>query len=247
MGNDYSVLLAVGIGSLISFTLAFLIGLLTLRLKGVYFILFTFGVSALIRESLKWWEAHQTGTVGRFIFGGPTNETIYYYLLAIAALTLLTAYLIRHSRFGLALKCIGENEEAAAHIGINVTLFKILGFAISAVFMGATGAIMANRNNYIDPNIAFDPLVSFLPVVMAIFGGTSRLLGPILGAVVFTVLRNYLITEYPYYYLLTMGTTLMIVTLYLPDGLLGLVDRAIRRLNQMPRVRKLLARLPELS
>lgn len=105
---------------------------------------------------------------------------------------------------------------------------------------------MANRLTYIDPTIAFNPLISFLPVVMAIFGGTSRLLGPIVGAAAFTILREYLITEYPYYYMLAMGTTLIVVILYLPDGLFGLVDRVVHRLNRMPQVRRVLARLPEL-
>ncbi|MCL4876458.1 MAG: branched-chain amino acid ABC transporter permease [Anaerolineae bacterium] len=243
--RDYALPVTVAAGGLASFGLALVIGLLTLRLKGIYFILFTFGVSALVRHSLTWWETHKSRTVGRYVFG-PDPQTIYYYLLGIAALTLLTAYIIRHSRFGLALKSIGENEEAAAHIGINVTLVKVLGFAISAIFMGATGAIMANRLTYIDPTIAFNPLISFLPVVMAIFGGTSRLLGPIVGAAAFTILREYLITEYPYYYMLAMGTTLIVVILYLPDGLFGLVDRVIHRLNRMPQVRRVLARLPEL-
>jgi branched-chain amino acid transport system permease protein len=242
VGKDLPLIVIAGIGGLVSFLLAFLIGLLTLRLKGVYFILFTFGVSALIRHSLAWWEAHVSHTVGRYVFGGPNNQTIYYYILAIAVATLLTAYIVSQSKLGLALKSIGENEDAAAHIGINVTLVKIFTFAISAIFMGATGAIMANRWTYIDPTIAFNPLLSFLPVLMAILGGASRLYGPILGAVVFTILREYLITQYPYYYMLLMGAVLIIVIMYLPDGLVGLVDKAIYRLNRITGVQKVLAR-----
>jgi len=219
-----------GIGGLVSFLLAFFIGLLTLRLKGIYFILFTFGVSALVRHSLLWWETHVTGTVGRWVLGS-NFTTVYYYVLAVFALTLLAAYFIRQSRFGLALKSIGENEEAAAHIGINITMLKVITFAISAIFIGATGAIMATRWTYIDPTIAFNPLISFLPVLMAIFGGTTRLYGPILGAAIFTLLQEFLITEYPYYYMLLFGATLIVVVLFLPDGLVGLVDKGMRRFN----------------
>jgi branched-chain amino acid transport system permease protein len=192
---------------------------------------------------LTWWEAHVTRTVGRYVFGGPDNETIYYYILAIALATFLTAYVVTHSRFGLALRSVGENEEAAAHIGINVTMMKVFGFAISAVFMGATGAVMANRWTYIDPTTAFNPLFSFLPVVMAIFGGTSRLWGPILGAAVFTLFREYLTTEYPYFYMLGMGVVLIIVILYLPNGLIGLVEKASHRLNRVAPLRKVLTKL----
>lgn len=214
----------VVISGLLSFALAFLIGLLTLRLKGVYFILFTFGVTALIRNVIQWWEAHVTLTVGRHV-AGLNAEVVYVYILIIFAITLLVNFLLPHSSFGMALRGIGENDEAAEHIGINVIRLKILTFACSAIFMGATGAVMATRWRYIDPGIAFDPLLSFLPVLMAIFGGTSRLEGPILGAVIFTLLREYLITEYPLVYMLIMGLTLIAVILYLPGGL---VVQAIR-------------------
>ena len=221
------------IGGLVSFVLAFLIGLLTLRLRGIYFILFTFGVSALLRHSILWWETHVTLTVGRWVLS-PGTGTVYYYVLIIFGLTLLTTYFIRQSKFGLALQSIGENEAAAAHIGINVTLLKTVTFAISALFMGATGAIMATRWTYIDPLIAFNPLISFLPVLMAIFGGTSRLIGPILGATIFTVLQETLVTEYPYYYMLLFGITLIVVILFLPNGIVGLVEKGRQRMSWLP-------------
>lgn len=231
LGQTLPLAAIAGLGGLVGFVLAFFIGLLTLRLKGIYFILFTFGVSALLRHSILWWETHVTGTVGRFVLS-PGHSTVYYFILLIFTLTLLTTYFINQSKFGLALKSIGENEEAAAHIGIDVTLVKIVTFAISAVFIGAAGAVMATRWTYIDPVIAFNPLISFLPVLMAIFGGTSRLYGPILGAAIFTILQEFLITQYPYYFMLLMGMTLVLVILFLPDGLVGLVDKGRRYLNQ---------------
>jgi branched-chain amino acid transport system permease protein len=212
------------LSGLISFTLAYLIGLLTLRLKGVYFILFTFGVTALIRNVIQWWETHFTHTVGRHV-SGLDNGIVYTYILVIFSITLLVNFFLRYSSVGMALQGIGENDEAAEHIGVNVTRIKILTFACSALFMGATGAVMATRWRYIDPGIAFDPLLSFLPVLMAIFGGTSRLEGPILGAAIFTLLREFLLTKYPYAYMLIMGLTLIIVILFLPGGLMALAMR----------------------
>jgi branched-chain amino acid transport system permease protein len=242
ISKDYSMLVAASVGGIISFVLALLIGLLTLRLKGVYFILFTFGVSALIRHSLGWWETHVTHTVGRVV-SRPQYQDVYYYVLGITVATLVVCYIVSQTKFGLALKAVGENEEAASHLGINVTLYKTLGFAISAVFMGAIGAIYANRLGYIDPTIAFNPTFAFLPVVMAIFGGTSRLHGPIIGAVVFTYLREELITTYPEYFMLTIGLTLIIVIMYLPNGLLGLFDKIMMRLVRIPFARKMIFRL----
>ena len=216
--------LIVLIGALVAFFLALGIGALTLRLRGVYFILFTFGVTALIRNVVQWYEARFTFTVGRHVLG-ESNETVYGLVLGIFALTLLVTFLLRHSSAGAALRGIGENEDAARHSGVPVTRVKILAFAGSALFMGATGAVMATRWRYIDPTIAFNPQISFLPVLMAIFGGTYRLGGPLLGAAIFVLLQEYLITEYPFVYMLLFGLTLVVVVLYLPGGLLALAER----------------------
>jgi branched-chain amino acid transport system permease protein len=136
----------------------------------------------------------------------------------------ITSYLIRRSKFGLALQSIGEDEEAAAHTGVNVTGLKIVTFAVSAFFIGAAGAIMATRWTYIDPRIAFNPLISFMPVLMAIFGGMGQLYGPIIGATIFTYLEEFLITRFPYYYMLIFGIIMVVAILYLPNGLVGLIQ-----------------------
>jgi len=208
LGKALPLPLVISIGGLASFCLALLVGALTLRLRGIYFVMFTFGLVELILHFVLWWEVNITGTTGRVV---PTvdNTTVYYGMLIIFAILMLTAYFIRHSKFGLALQSIGEYEEAAAHTGINVTALKIITFAISAFFMGAAGAIMATRWTYIDPRIAFNPLLSFMPVLMAIFGGMGQLYGPVIGAAIFTYLD---------------------AILYLPDGLVGLVQRWRRRI-----------------
>lgn len=213
-----------------AFVLALAIGLLTLRLRGVYFILFTFGVTALIRSFVQWWETRVTGTVGRTIEGA-SNDVVYLLLMILFSLTLVASYLLRNSSAGMALRGIGENQDAAEHLGVHVTRLKVLTFAVSAVFMGAVGAVMATRFRYINPGIAFNPLISFLPVVMAIFGGIGRLYGPILGALVLIVLQEFLITEYPYVYLLIFGLTLIAVVLWLPGGLVEQAEKTIFRLK----------------
>jgi branched-chain amino acid transport system permease protein len=228
LGRSLPLPVIVILSGLLCFVLAFLIGVLTLRLKGVYFILFTFGVTALIRNVVQWWETHITHTVGRHV-SGLDNEIVYIYILAIFSITLLGNFFLRYSSYGMALQGIGENDEAAEHIGIDVTRIKILAFACSAILMGATGAVMATRWRYIDPAIAFDPLLSFLPVLMAIFGGTSRLEGPVLGAAIFTILREFFLTKYPYLYMLLMGLILIIVILYFPEGLVVLAEKFLSR------------------
>jgi branched-chain amino acid transport system permease protein len=220
--------LVIVIGGAASFCLALLVGALTLRLRGTYFIMFTFGLVELILHFVLWWEVTITGTTGRMV---PTvgNTTVYYLMLILFVFLLLTAYLIKRSRRGLALQSIGEYEDAAAHTGVNVTMVKVSTFAISAFFMGAAGAIMATRWTYIDPKIAFNPLLSFMPVVMAIFGGMGQLYGPVIGAALLTYLEQFLITRFPYYYMLIFGIIMLVVILYLPEGLAGLIRKLWER------------------
>jgi branched-chain amino acid transport system permease protein len=224
MGNILPLLVVVLVGGLASAVMALLVGGLTLRLKGVYFTIFTFGLLELIKNLLLWFEIKITGTRGRFVVLVDYN-TVYFIMLAIVVLTLLTAYLIRRSRFGLALQSIGEQEEAAEHIGINVTLLKVSTFTISAFFIGAAGTIMATRWTYVDPYIAFNMEFSFTPVLMAIFGGIGQLFGPVLGAIIFAYLEETLITKFPYYYMLLFGIVLVVSVLYLPNGLIGLIQK----------------------
>ena len=231
LGMKLPLPVVIFLGGLASACLAFLVGALTLRLKGIYFAFFTFGLVELIKHFVLWYELKFTGTRGRFLIP-VENNTIYYVMLAILVTLLLTTYFIRRSKYGLALQSIGEDEEAAAHTGVNVTLLKVITFAISAVFMGGAGAIWAIRLTYIDPYIAFDPLNSFTPVLMAIFGGMGQMYGPILGATVFSYVREILITEFPYYYMLLMGLILLAVILYLPNGLVGLIQQWQKRTSE---------------
>ncbi len=232
LGKSLPLPVVIGVGGLASFCLALLIGALTLRLRGVYFTIFTFGLVELIKNFLLWYEVNIRGTRGRFVVL-VDNETIYYVMLAIFVLTVLTAYLIRRSRYGLALRSIGQSEEAAAHTGIDVTRLKVITFAISAIFTGAAGAIIATRWTYVDPYIAFNYLFSFMPVLMAIFGGMGMFFGPVLGAAVFGYLEEVLITRFPYYYMLLFGLILLIVILFLPNGLTGLIQRGGATLRQL--------------
>jgi branched-chain amino acid transport system permease protein len=224
LGKDFSVPVVVIFGGLLSMVLAVIVGAITLRLKGIYFIVFTFGLVLFISSALLWYEIKFTGTRGRFITTA-NNDLIYYIMLAITVFMFFTAYLIKRSKYGLALQSIGQNEEAAAHMGINVTAVKIMIFSISAIFMGMAGAIMAMKWIYSDPYSAFDPFRSFLPVLMAIFGGMKRSYGPVLGAVILAFLEEKLLTQFPYYYKLSFGIVLILVIIYLPDGMVGVVEK----------------------
>jgi branched-chain amino acid transport system permease protein len=225
LGNELPLPLVIVIAGLASFCLGLFVGALTLRLKGIYFAIFTFGLVLFIQRFLLWWEMTVTHTRGRFVI--VVDDTIIYYvMLGIFVMTLLTAYFIRRSKYGLALQSIGENEEAAAHSGVNVTLVKVITFAITAVFMGAAGVIMAMKWTYIDPYIAFNPILSFIPVLMAIFGGLGQFYGPIIGAALFAYLQEYLATSrFADYYMLIFGGILIVAIAFMPNGVVGLIQK----------------------
>jgi branched-chain amino acid transport system permease protein len=214
----------------VSFVMALVVGALTLRLRGVYFCIFTFALTLLVNSVVLEVERVVTHTRGRFVHT-QSVPAAYYAMFAVFVLTIAAAALIRRSRYGLALQSIGEHEEAAAHSGINVVRTKVLIFAASAIFMGMAGAIIATRRTYIDPGIAFNVNESFLPVLMAMFGGMINLVGPVVGAAVFTYLGELLLTRIPDLYMLIFGVVLIVAIVFMPNGIVGLAMQIWRRIR----------------
>jgi len=226
------------IGSLISFVFAVLVGLVTLRLRGIYFTIFTFGLVVFLTELVQYLETRMFGTHGWPIIP-IDNDTLLYTMLGLVVVTVLAIYFIRRSRYGLALLSIGGNEEAAEHIGINTTRVKVLSFAISSTFMGAAGVVLAPVQVYINTTIAFSLFWSFMPILMAIFGGMSHLSGPIIGAVIFGYLERTLRSQLFSYFMLGFGVILVVVILFLPNGIIGLVPTLQSKLGGlMAKLRK---------
>jgi aldehyde dehydrogenase (NAD+) len=201
--------------------LALPVGLLSLRLRGPYFALLTFGLSEMVRHLVIWYESRFTGTVGRIIAVQPNRGTLYYGLLVIAALAVGAAILLRRSRWGLALMAIGGDEERAEVLGVRPTWIKIGIFVLSAAFMGATGAALAPRWTYLDPPIAFNPLISFQVIIMALLGGTGRPAGPVIGAVFLGLISELFLLQFRYMYMIVLGAVLIVTVLGLPHGITG--------------------------
>ena len=217
-------------GALLAAAFAGLAGLAILHLRGTYFAVLTFGLSELTRHVVTYGEKQYAGTVGRVLRGVPSNRTVYFTVLAIAVAAVLVAVAVRRSRFGLALIGIGADEQRAQTLGVPTRWVKVAGFTLSAAFAGAAGAAMAVRWTYIDPTAVFNPFIGLQTVLIAIVGGPLSLTGPLLAAVVFSLLAEFLRLQFPYAYLITLGLLLIVAVLYLPYGLAGLWrDRAAGR------------------
>lgn len=218
--------------ALIGVIVALIVGLSTLRLSGIYFVIFSFGLAELIRQLVTWYEVNIHGSLGRYIFADVTSEGIYWQLLALMVAVFAAGWLIRHSRLGLAVRVIGQDETVARHVGIDTTRAKLALFAVSATFMTLTGAIMAPRWTYIDPAIAFNPMISFEVVIMALFGGAGTLIGPLLGAVPLVLLFEVLIASFPNYFSIVLGCVFVLIVYGLPHGVIGLMQEKVPALRR---------------
>ena len=215
-------LAAVGLGALASAAVAVVMGAAVLHLRGTYFAVLTFGMTELIHHAISYWEKQVMGTVGRVLTVVPDRDTIYLTVLGLAVLAVLTSIVVRRSRFGLALTGIGADEQRAQTLGVNTRLVKVAGFAITAAFAGAVGAAMSVRWTYIDPATVFNPFIGFQTVLIALIGGAATLWGPLIAAVVFSLLAETLRLQAPQLYLMSLGLLLIICVLYLPGGLASL-------------------------
>jgi branched-chain amino acid transport system permease protein len=223
------------VAAAIGIVLALIVGLTTLRLSGMYFVIFSFGLTELVRQLVTWHETKLAGSLGRYVFLDLRGPHIYWQLLALAVILFAVCWWIHRSRLGFAIRLIGEDEAAARHSGVNTTAAKLAVFVISSVFMVLVGAIVAPRWTYIDPIIAFSPLVSFQVVIMALLGGAARFYGPIFGVVPLVFLFEILIARFPNHFSIVLGVIFLLIVYALPRGVLGwFIDQWMKRKARRP-------------
>jgi branched-chain amino acid transport system permease protein len=222
----WPLLIALGAGA--AALVAVVMGSAVLHLRGTYFAVLTFGMTELIRHAVTYGEKQVAGTVGRVLTTVPEPTTVYATMLAIAAAAVATAIAVRASRFGLALAGIGADEQRAQTLGVDTRLVKVAGFALTAAFAGAAGAAMAVRWTYIDPHTVFNPFIGFQTVLIALIGGAATLWGPVIAAVVFSLLAETLRLQLPQLYMMVLGLLLIACVLYLPGGLASVRVASLR-------------------
>ncbi|MDP3084914.1 MAG: branched-chain amino acid ABC transporter permease [Rubrivivax sp.] len=207
---------------------ALLVGLATLRLSGVYFVIFTLGLAEFIRQVVTWVQNNFSGSRGLYVLTDIGQKHIYWELLALAALVIWIGWLVRRSRLGFALRIVGNDELVAAHSGINAPRAKVALFVISGVFAALVGAVMAPRFTYIEPSMAFSAELSFQVVIMALLGGVHRLWGPLVGVVPFTLLWELISASFPTQTVLLLGVAFLLIVYFIPQGVVGLLEKMRR-------------------
>jgi branched-subunit amino acid ABC-type transport system permease component len=231
LATDYSYPVALLAGAGISAVLAAFVGLATLRLSGMYFVIFTFGLASLVSAAVNWWEFNIAKQAGWYLYLTITPTQIYYQLLALCVAVVALWLWRDRSRMGFAMTALGADETVARQIGINTTALKIGTFVVSCVVMTLAGAILAPRRSYMDATNAFDPSTSFLTVIMALLGGATSVWGPMLGVVPLLLIKDYLSVAFPSYFSVVLGLVLLAVVFFIPNGIIGLLQsgrRAVR-------------------
>ena len=205
--------------------LAALIGLATLRLSGVYFVIFTLGLAEMIRNLVSWIQNNFLGSRCLYVFTDFTDKHLYWMLLGVAVAVYLLGWIISRSRLGFALRIIGGDETVARHVGIDTAKVKVILFTTTGFFAALVGAIIAPRWSYIEPNQVFSPQLSFFVVIMALLGGAGRLWGPVVGVIPFLLIWNWVDTNFPNQSILVLGIAFLVIVYFLPHGVVGRLEQ----------------------
>jgi len=230
----FSFWLAMPLASLIAAVFGFLIGLPALRTRGGYFAIATLGFNLIVTILIDHWEALTQGGAG--ISGIPKPDPLpvpfvgkvafttmaaqYYLILFFLFVTLFLTYRIVHSLVGKTYLAIRGSEALAESLGINSMWNKIVSFTVSSFFAGLAGALYASYHGFISPDTS-NFHISFDLLIYLLVGGVATLPGPIIGAVIMTILPETLqfLLEYR---IIFYGSFLIVIVIFLPRGLVGL-------------------------
>lgn len=232
--NKVNPYLSMLLGGLASAIFALALGLVLLRLRGVYFACGTLVVTLAAPYFIS----------GTGIIGGFAGLNIYRYispfynihlclfllLITSAIISVLTIKLLK-SPFGYSLKAIKDDHDAAETLGINTFRQKTIAFCISALFSGISGAIWAFKQAYILPYIVFNPLRSIEAILTMLVGGAGTVMGPILGTIMYEALRDAVMRTAPGLQVFIFGILVIIIVLMAPEGLIGLLRKKFRKIQ----------------
>jgi branched-chain amino acid transport system permease protein len=225
------------VGAALALVFSVVIGLPTFRLRGPYFSIATIGVGEVVRVIASGVEFTGGSSGLRMPSGAFHFLSNYYGMALLALLTVAVVAYIHHHAFGLALDAIRQDIDAAEALGVSSTRYKLLAHAVSAALVGAAGGLFAMNFQYISPGSVFDFRLSLSIVLMPIVGGIGTLVGPVLGAVLFSYLQIKLLASPALRdsYLFIYGGLLMAVMLFEPRGMVGLWERLVRARPWRPR------------
>ncbi|MBN8934814.1 MAG: branched-chain amino acid ABC transporter permease [Rhizobiales bacterium] len=215
---------AVGMifGAVLAVAFAFLLGVPVLRLRGHYFAIATLALAQVMSAIVS--NISLAGQNIGLVLPPLNNDPLFYELsLGLLVIATLTVFWLTRSRFGFGLIAIRENEEGAAVMGVNTTLYKVLAFALSGLFAALAGGIHAYWITFLDPDSAFDISLNVKMIIMAVFGGPGTVLGPVLGAFVLSAVSEVLSSEVTNIAGLFFGMVVVAAVVLMPRGVADVI------------------------
>src|SRR5271163_1117247 len=233
--NPPNLWLALASGLIAAAAVAAFVAYFSTRLRDIYFAITTLIFSQIFYVIIFTWTSRTGGenglTFSRPALGIPgiasvpfTNHTLHWFVLAVVAVSYLALRRITQSPFGMVLQSIRENEARTRAIGYPIERYKITAVMLSGLFAGLAGVLYAIQNRFAAPDFVFF-LVSGETVIYNVIGGIGTLVGPIVGAAFFLLLREGLSRFLTEYYLIPLGIIFIAIVIFLPQGLLGFARR----------------------
>ncbi|MBE0626642.1 MAG: branched-chain amino acid ABC transporter permease [Burkholderiales bacterium] len=223
-------LLSLLVGPPVAALGALIVGFFCVRLTGIYFAMLSLAFGELLFYIVFSWYSFTKGDDGiqgllpPHFFQDASN---YYYLtLAIVVAALLLMWRITESPFGYIMRTLRDNQRRAAFLGINVRLHMLMNFVIAGAFAGLAGALWGPFSRSVSPGL-LGWQESGIAVFMTLIGGAGAFIGPIIGSVIYTMLQA-VVKMYTVYWPLTIGTIILLIVLFVPGGVLGLVEKQLK-------------------
>jgi len=235
---------AVFLAAIAATVLAAVIGVIVFRLRGPYFTLATIAVGEVLRLTARNLDftGGARGLDTPALFAGRNSARLFYFAgVTLGAVAFLVNAWVSRSRFGYYLMAIREDEDTAAAVGIDSARTKLQSLLISAFLTGLGGAVYASAFQYIIPDNVFDIDKSVQIAIITMLGGAGTLLGPIVGAVLLISASEIFKNQFQEGHLLIYGVLIVVVVLFLPEGIVGGLRQLFRR-GKKPEVVKAAAR-----
>ena len=232
----FPILPSILAGGLLAVVFALLIGIPAFRLKGVYFAIGTLALAQILYITV--------GNIFPTITSLPVEELVayqlaprYYLFLGLMVIIVGATYLLVNSRIGLGMMAVREEDDAAESLGVSALKHKLIALGFSAFFTGLAGGAFAYYQVSYYYQFAFAPMWSLDMLTMVYIGGTGTIIGPIIGAVFFVALKEFLVLNVGEYHLIIFGVLFVLVVLFLPGGIISIWakirDAIIRRRSKL--------------
>jgi branched-chain amino acid transport system permease protein len=223
-------LLSLLVGPPIASLAALIVGFFCVRLIGIYFAMLTLAFGELLYYIVFSWYSFTKGDDGiQGLLPPPffqNSRIFYFFTLAIVAAASAVMWRITESPFGYAMRTLRDNQRRAAFLGTNVRSHMLANFVIAGAFGGVAGALWGPFSRSVNPSL-LGWGESGIVVFMTLIGGSGSFIGPMLGSVIYTMLQA-VVKMYTVYWPLTIGTIILLIVLFAPGGILGLIDKRIR-------------------